>query len=368
MRLQEIIRALEDIAPLSLQESYDNSGLLTGHPDMEIKEALVCLDSTEEVIDEAIRKGCNLVIAHHPIIFSGLKKITGKNYIERVIIKAIKNDIAIYAIHTNLDNVKKGVNGKICEVLGLTNTAVLSQKPGWLRRLITFCPHDQAEEVRQAMFKAGAGHIGDYDSCSFNSEGEGTFRGNEDTDPFIGKPGELTKAKEVKIETIYPYHIEKKIIKALKDAHPYEEVAYDIFKLENNYETVGAGMVGELEKEMDEKSFLEMVSEKLQANGIRYTRLRGKKVKRVAVCGGSGSFLLGAAIADGADVLVTADFKYHQFFDAENKIVIADVGHYESEQYTKDLILELLKKKIPNFAVRLTEMNTNPINYLRKND
>lgn len=366
MKLKDIISFLEDLAHPSLQESYDNAGLITGNSEMEIRSAIVCLDSTEEVIDEAISNGVNLVIAHHPIVFSGIKKLNGKNYVERVIIKAIKNDIAIYAIHTNLDNVMHGVNEMICKKIGLKNLKILSPKSKILRRLITFAPHEQAEEVRQAMFDAGAGHIGDYSKCSFNSEGEGTFKGSEDTDPFIGKPGELTRTREMKIETIYPVSKEKEVLKALIDAHPYEEVAYDIFTLENNYDRIGSGMVGELEKEEDEMEFLKRLSGVFKAQGIRYSSLRKKRVRKVAVCGGSGSFLLPNAISEGADIFVTADFKYHQFFDADNKVVIADVGHYESEQFTMDLLKEELNKKFPTFAVRLTGTNTNPINYLHR--
>jgi len=284
--------------------------------------------------------------------------------VERVIIKAIRNNIAIYAAHTNMDNVHKGVNAKIAEKIGLKNTKILSPKTKMLRRLIVFAPLEAAEDVRMAMFKAGAGVIGEYDECSFNTEGTGTFRGSENTDPYIGKPGVREEAREIKIETIYPAPLESKILKALIEAHPYEEVAYDILPLDNKFDRVGSGMLGELENEQDEKEFLQQVKRVLKTDCIRYTKLLGKKVKRVAVCGGAGSFLLGDAIGAGADVFITADYKYHQFFDAENKIVIADVGHYESEQFTKELFYEVINKKFSTFAVHLSEINTNPINYL----
>lgn len=364
MKIKEITDHLESFAPLAYQESYDNAGLITGDKNDEATGALICLDSTEEVIDEAIRKGCNLVIAHHPIVFSGLKKITGKNYVERVIIKAIRSNIAIYAAHTNLDNVHRGVNAKIAEKLGLKNTKILAPKSKLLRRLIVFCPLESANDVRQAMFDAGAGVIGEYDECSFNTEGTGTFRGSGNTDPYIGKPGVREEVREIKIETIYPAPLESKVIKALIKAHPYEEVAYDIIPLDNKFDRIGSGMVGELEEAQDERAFLEKVKKALNTGCIRYTNLLGKKVKRVAVCGGAGSFLLGDAISAGADVFITADYKYHQFFDAENKVVIADVGHYESEQYTKELFYEVINKKFSTFAVHLSETNTNPINYL----
>jgi dinuclear metal center YbgI/SA1388 family protein len=363
MKLKEITDHIESLAPLAYQESYDNAGLICGNHDMDVKAALICLDSTEQVIDEAIATGCNLVIAHHPIVFSGLKKFNGKNYVERVIMKAIKNDIAIYAAHTNLDNVHVGVNAKIAEKLGLKNCKVLVPQKDILKRLITFCPQDKAEEVRQAMFNAGAGEIGNYDQCSFNSEGTGTFRAGEGANPYVGELGKLHYEKEVKIETILPANFESKILSAMIKAHPYEEVAYDLIPLHNRHKQVGSGLIGELE-ETDEMAFLKSVKAAMKAESLRHTALRGKKVTKVAVCGGSGSFLLKDAIAAGADVFVTADFKYHQFFDAENQIVIADVGHYESEQYTGELFYEILKKKFSTFALHLSKINTNPINYL----
>jgi dinuclear metal center YbgI/SA1388 family protein len=363
MKLKEITDHLESIAPLAYQESYDNAGLICGSSDMEITAALICLDSTEAVLDEAIAMGCNLVIAHHPIVFSGLKKFNGKNYVERVIIKAIRNNIAIYAAHTNLDNVHDGVNAKIVEKLGLKNCRILVPQKDKLKRLITFCPQDKADEVRNAMFSAGAGQIGNYDECSFNSMGTGTFRAGENTDPYVGKPGERHEEKEVKIETILPSHLESKVLSALIKAHPYEEVAYDLIPLSNVHQEVGGGMIGELE-ETDEMTFLKQLKTVMKAESVRFTALRGKKVSKVAVCGGSGSFLLRDAIRAGADVFVTADFKYHQFFDAEDQIVIADVGHYESEQYTSELFYEILKEKFRTFALHLSKINTNPINYL----
>lgn len=364
MKLKEITAHLESIAPLAYQESYDNAGLICGNGDMEIKAALICLDSTEAVLDEAIANGCNLVIAHHPIVFSGLKKFNGKNYVERVIIKAIKNDIAIYAAHTNLDNVHDGVNAKIAEKLGLKNCRILSPQKGKLLRLITFCPEEKAEEVRKAIFSAGAGTIGNYDECSFNSMGTGTFRAGENTDPYVGKPGEQHHEKEVKIETILPGHLESKVISAMIKAHPYEEVAYDLIPLENKHTQIGSGLVGELVEGMDEMTFMKHLKSAMKAEGIRFTALKGKKIQKVAVCGGSGSFLLPDAIRAGADIFVTADFKYHQFFDADNQIVIADIGHYESEQFTTELFYEILRKKFSTFALHLSKINTNPINYL----
>jgi dinuclear metal center YbgI/SA1388 family protein len=364
MKLHELTNYLESLAPLAYQEDYDNSGLIVGHPDKEINSALVSLDCTEAVVDDAIAKGCQVIVSHHPIVFKGLKKLNGKTYVERVIEKAIKNNIAIYAIHTNLDAVANGVNARICETLGLTDCRILAPKHGLLKKLVTYVPVNYADKVRAALFAAGAGQIGNYTEVSFNTEGTGTFKAGENADPFVGEKGIIQKEPEIKIEVVYPVNLENKILVALFMEHPYEEVAYDLYALTNQYQTVGSGMVGELAEPIDELAFLQMVKYKMNAGAIRYTKLRHKPVKRVAVCGGSGSFLLKNAISAGADVFVTADFKYHEFFDAEEKLVIADIGHFESEQFTQNLIVELIKKKFANFAVRLTEVNTNPIKYL----
>lgn len=364
IKLKEITDHIESIAPLAYQESYDNAGLICGTPDMQVTGVLICLDSTEAVIDEAIANKCNLVIAHHPIVFSGIKKFNGKNYVERVIIKAIKNDIAIYAAHTNLDNVQQGVNAKIAGQIGLKKTRILSPQKNGLKKLITFCPEDQAPAVRQALFNAGAGSIGNYSECSFNTPGTGTFKAGDDTNPYVGEKGKQHQEKEVRIETIYPADMESRLLKALFTSHPYEEVAYDLISLSNTNQTVGSGMIGELPVEMDEMEFLKVLKTKMNTSCVRHTGLRGKKVKKVAVCGGSGSFLLKDAIQAGADVFVTADFKYHQFFDAENRIIIADIGHFESEQYTSALFYEILNEKFNTFAIHLSKINTNPINYL----
>jgi dinuclear metal center YbgI/SA1388 family protein len=364
MKLKEITTYLESVAPLSYQESYDNAGLICGDENMEITAALICLDSTEAVIDEAIAQGCNLVIAHHPIVFSGIKKLNGKNYIERVLIKAIKNNIAIYASHTNLDNILNGVNAKICEKLGLQDCSILTPQKNLLKRLITFCPAENAEAVRNAVFDAGAGTIGNYNECSFNTSGIGTFKALKGADPHIGEIGKRFSGEEIKMEFIYRSFQESKVITSLLKAHPYEEVAYDLVPLTNADKEMGAGMIGELPAEMAEMDFLQHLKSAMNTGCIRYTSLNGKKVKKIAVCGGSGSFLLNEAIASHADVFVTADFKYHQFFDAENRLIIADIGHYESEQFTMELFYEILKKKFSTFALQLTKINTNPIKYL----
>jgi len=362
--IKEVISAIEKFAPLSYQESYDNAGLIVGNANEEVKGVLLCLDSIEETIDEAISKKCNLVIAHHPIVFSGLKSITGKNYIERTIVKAIKNDIAIYAAHTNLDNVKQGVNKKIADKIGLEKLNILSPKSNELKKLVCFVPKTHLNEVRTALFNSGCGEIGNYDQCSFNIEGTGTFRAGENTNPFVGNKGEMHQEEEIRVESIFESYKQSKIISAMIAAHPYEEVAYDIYPLSNKNQEVGSGMVGELPKEMSETDFLQHLKQTFNAEGIRYTNLTNQPVKKVAVCGGSGSFLLPAAIQQGCDVFVTADFKYHQFFDAENKIVIADIGHYESEQFTVEIFDDIIKENFSTFATYFSETKTNPINYL----
>jgi dinuclear metal center YbgI/SA1388 family protein len=364
MKLKQIISLLEEMAPPALQESYDNSGLITGNPEMEINAALICLDSTEEIIDEAMTAGCQLVIAHHPIVFSGLKKITGRNYVERTLLKAIRNDVAIYAIHTNLDNVFNGVNRMIASRLGLKDVTILAPKSAVLSKLVTYAPVAVAAKVREALFNAGAGKIGNYDECSFNAEGIGTFRPGAEANPYSGEKGKRQEEKEERIEVIFNTYEQHRLIRALKAAHPYEEVAYDCYRLENQNQYTGSGMVGDLPHSQGTNDFLKQLKERMKTGCIRHTRVIRDEVLRIAVCGGSGSFLLPEAIAARADVFVTADFKYHQFFDADGKIVIADIGHFESEQFTPELIREFLKEKIPTFAVRLSERNTNPVTYL----
>jgi dinuclear metal center YbgI/SA1388 family protein len=365
MKISEIISAVEVFAAPELQEEYDNAGLITGNGIWNCTGVLCTLDVTLEVIKEAREKGCNMILAHHPIVFRGLKKITGKNYVEQVIIEAIKSDIAIYAAHTNLDNVILGVSGKIASRLGIKDFTVLQPKTRILRRLITFAPLDQAETVRQAVFAAGAGHIGKYSECSFNSEGTGTFKAEEGADPYVGDVGKRHNEKENKIEIVYPFYLEAQVVKALVDSHPYEEVAYDIFTMDNVHFGIGAGVIGNLEQPMEEAAFLQLVSTRFGAEGIRHTKLLGRPVKRVAVCGGSGSFLIGKALQQGADFYITSDIKYHEFFDAEDRMVVADIGHYESEQFTTDLIHDLLVEKFPTFAVLKTAINTNPVRYFK---
>lgn len=363
-KLHELITAIEKHSPLDFQESYDNSGLQIGNPDLEVSKALICLDITEAVLDEAIRGKFDLIISHHPLVFRGIKKITATSLMERLIFKAIKNNIAIYSAHTNMDNILMGVNNMICNKLGLINQKILEPIGGKLKKLITFCPESHAEKVRNALFDAGAGNIGNYSACSFNSNGQGTFMAGKGTSPFVGKQDELHIEPEIKIETVFPFHIQKTLIKALLDIHPYEEVAYDIIPLENEYEQVGAGMTGYLETEMDELDFLMFIKNVFKTTTIKHSALLGRKIRKVAVCGGSGSFLISKAINSGADIFITGDLKYHQFFEAEQKIILADVGHYESEQFTKKLLHTIIMENFPTFAVQISNVEKNPVNYL----
>ncbi|TAH42553.1 MAG: Nif3-like dinuclear metal center hexameric protein [Bacteroidetes bacterium] len=363
MKIKELTEHLENFAPPVLQESYDNAGLIIGDPETEIKGVMICLDSTEAVLDEAIQTGCNLILAHHPIIFSGLKKITGKNYIERVVLNAIKNEIAIYASHTNLDNVRAGVNAKIAERLGLKDLEILSPKTGILRKLVTYCPLDRVEEIRNALFNAGGGTISDYSECSFNIIGTGTFKAGASSSPYLGKVGERHRETEERIELVYEFWKEPALIKALLNTHPYEEVAYDIYNLENAFQSVGSGIIGTLPTEMPEREFLLFLKSALKTDCVRHSGEIRRNIRKVAICGGSGSFLLNSAIKNKADAFVSADFKYHQFFDADGHLLIADVGHYESEQFTMELLNDIISKKNPTFAVRLTKVITNSVHY-----
>jgi len=364
MILSEITSFLNAEIPLALQESYDNCGLLIGDSSSEITGALVCLDLTEDVMNEAIKKNCNLIISHHPLIFSGIKSLTGRNDTERLVVRAISEKIAIYALHTNLDNHYEGVNRLLCEKLGIENAVILKPVSDTLRKLVTFCPVSDAEKVRESIFNAGAGHIGNYDHCSFNTTGNGTFRALAGAEPFVGEPGKLHTEPELRIETIFPSFLENTVIAALKKAHPYEEVAFDIYPLTNLHQRIGAGMTGTLPQAIAAEDFLRQVKEILNIGCIRHTTLKNKKIKKIALCGGSGNFLIKDAISCGADIYMTGDIKYHDFFIPENKMILADIGHYESEQFTKELIYTLLKKKFTTFALFISETNTNPVNYL----
>jgi dinuclear metal center YbgI/SA1388 family protein len=364
MVVQDVINHLHDLAPLAYAEDFDNVGLLVGDKNQPITGVLVTLDTLETVIDEAIEKNCNLIVSFHPIIFKGLKTLTGKDYIERVVIKAIQHNIAIFAIHTALDNAFVGVNSIICDQLGLQNKRILLPQQGTIKKLTTYVPKANAKALRLSLFEAGAGNIGNYDMCSFNTDGIGTYKGNENSNPVIGKPQELQEEPEVLVSVTFQKHLESKILNTLFSAHPYEEVAFEVTTLDNTNQHIGMGMTGELETPKDEMAFLKQVKQCMNTSSIRHSNLLDKPIKKIAVLGGSGSFAIGAAKAAGADILITADLKYHDFFSAESNIVLADIGHYESEQFTKKFLVDYLSKKMTNFAIILSNTNTNPVKYL----
>tara|TARA_E500000178_G_scaffold355589_1_gene428769 strand:- start:965 stop:2059 length:1095 start_codon:yes stop_codon:yes gene_type:complete len=363
MKLFKIIEILETWAPLNYQEEYDNSGLLIGDVNSDIKKILISLDCTNEVINEAINLNCNLIISHHPLIFKGIKSITGKNYVEKNIIKAIKSDISIYSIHTNLDNILDGVNNEIAEKLNITNRKILNlSSDNSLFKLITYVPNDFHEIILNSLFKSGAGKIGKYSECSFTSQGEGSFRGSILSNPRYGKKNIRSNIKEKKIEVIFEKNKKSKIIDSLKLNHPYEEVAYDIFKLENKNNLIGSGLIGDI-KPMKEIEFLKKIKKKFNLKFLKHTKLKNKLIKKVAVCGGSGSFLIKNSIHSNADIFITSDIKYHDFFESNDRIILVDIGHYESEQFTKNIIFSYLIKKISKFDIVLSKINTNPVKY-----
>jgi dinuclear metal center YbgI/SA1388 family protein len=361
--LQAVTNYLEALAPLAYQESYDNAGLIVGEPTTEVTGVLVTLDCTEAVVAEAVRRGCNLIVAHHPIVFKGLKKLNGRTYVERTVLSAIRQNVAIYASHTNLDHVTPGVNHHLAGLLGLKNVRILSPKKGVLQKLVTFVPVEATPRVLDALYAAGAGQVGGYQNCSFRVEGTGTFRPTEGTNPAIGQEGTDEEVRENRVEVLLPAHLESRVLRALREAHPYEEVAYYLTALENANQDVGAGAIGELPEPMAEEAFFRHLQQKLKLTVVRHTPMVGRLVGRVAVCGGAGSFLLADARRQGADAFVTADFKYHEFFDAEGQLVVCDVGHYESEVGTKELLRNYLSEKFPTFATLLSETDTNPVRY-----
>ena len=364
MTTKELCKIIEAEAPLSYQEHYDNSGLQTGYPETEVTGVLITIDVTERIINEAIQKRCNFILTHHPLIFGGIKTLTGNNMVQRCVMQAIQNNIAIYACHTNLDKMKNGVSARMAKKLNLQHCRILSPEKNRLLKLVTFVPGQHAESVRQALFAAGAGTIGEYDCCSFNSQGEGTFRAAEGAHPYVGETGKIHIEPEIRIEVILKKELKNQVISVLLESHPYEEPAYDLYELENSFANAGLGIVGELEQPEDELAFLKKIKEVFDAKCIRHTGLLNRKIRKVALCGGSGSEFLSAAVAQNADVYISADFKYHQFFDAEKRIIIADIGHFESEQFTKEIFFEILSKKTPTFAIYFSDYNTNPINYL----
>lgn len=363
MKVKEIVNALERFAPLPLQDGWDNAGLQVGLTEAEVTGALLCLDVTEAVVDEAVALGYNLIVSHHPLIFGGLKSITGRNYVERCVLKAIRHGITICSHHTNMDNAMGGVNHRIAKKLGLKNLRILSPKEESLLKLVTFAPIEQANEVRQALFDAGCGCIGEYDQCSYNLTGEGTFRAGEGTNPFCGNIGKMHTEREVRIETVMPAYLKGKAVRALLNAHPYEEPAYDLYPLKNQWEQAGAGLVGELPEDMEVDAFIALVKETFKAECVKANRFNGQRVRTIALCGGSGAFLLPQAMGQGADAFLTGEIKYHDYFGHEDDLLMMEIGHYESEQFTMEIFNEIIKEACPSLPVKLTGVNTNPVRY-----
>jgi dinuclear metal center YbgI/SA1388 family protein len=363
MKLKDLTSFLDSAIPLSFQEGYDNAGLQVGSSEKEISSALITLDVTEEVLDEAGYAGCDVIISHHPVIFTGIKQLSGKNATERILLKAIKQDVAIYSAHTNLDVLENGVSRKMADKLGLQNVQVLLPLRNKLLKLVTFIPEDHLDKVREAVFSAGAGVIGGYDKCSFSTPGTGSFRAGDNTKPFAGEKGNLHFEKEVRFETLLFSHMKSRVVRALLETHPYEEVAYDLYSLENENIRAGMGCTGEFANPISEKEFLAMLGSVFSANGIRHSKPTGRKIRKVAMCGGAGGQLINDAILSGADVYVTGDVRYHSFFEAGNKILVVDIGHFESEKFSTEILYDLIIKKFPTFALRFSEVNTNPINY-----
>ena len=363
-KIKDIAAALEMFAPLPLQDGFDNAGLQVGLTEAEVTGVLLCLDVTEKIVDEAVASGCNLIVSHHPLIFSPLKKITGSTYVERCVIKALSNGVAIYSAHTNIDNAPGGVNHRIAGKLGLSNLKILVPKENALLKLSVYVPTVAADAVRNALFAVGCGKIGNYGSCSYNVQGYGTFEAGEGTNPFCGAVGELHKEEEVRIDTILPAYLKSKVVKALLAAHPYEEPAFDLYPLQNSWATAGTGVIGELPVECEEREFLERIKTIFSAGSVRHTSLQGKKVKRVALCGGAGGSFAGAALAAGADLYLTGEARYHDLFNYDGKMIVAVIGHYESEQFTMDIFKEIISEAFPQLCVKVTDNNTNPIQYL----
>ena len=364
VKIKDIADALEMFAPLPLQDGFDNAGMQIGLTDAEVAGVLLCLDVTEPVIDEAVAKGCNLIVSHHPLIFSPLKRITGNGYVERCVLKALSNGIAIYSAHTNLDNAPGGVNYRIAQKLGLENVKILQPKEDALLKLSVYVPGDYAAAVREALFDAGCGNIGNYGSCSYNVEGYGTFKAGEGCNPFCGAVGELHKENEVRIDTVLPAYIKSRVVKALLAAHPYEEPAYDIYPLKNQWMSVGSGVIGELPQAVDELDVLCSIKEKFAVGSLRHTSLLGRKVKRVALCGGAGASFAAAAMAAGADLYLTGEARYHDLFNYDGKMLVALIGHYESEQYTMEIFAEVISAAFPGVRLLTTTHSTNPVHYL----
>ncbi|MBP5687674.1 MAG: Nif3-like dinuclear metal center hexameric protein [Muribaculaceae bacterium] len=363
MKVKEITDAIEAVAPLYLQESWDNSGMQVGDQDSEVTGVVLCTDVREEIVDEAIERGANMIISHHPLLFRGLKKIVGRSYQERIVAKAIKNDITIYCAHTNMDSAVGGVNFKMAEKLGMTGVRVLDPQQGTQRKIVVFVPTEAVAMVEKAMCDAGAGRLGNYDNCTYSMNGEGHYRALDGAEPWAGKVGEKHSEPEVRLEVLVHKALCGRVVAAMIKAHPYEEPAFDIIALENGDKYAGLGVIGDVEPQ-DARGFLEKVKNAFEVEAVRYSGNLDRQVRRVAMCGGAGADFIGLAMSQGADVYITGDMKYHEFQGNEERIILADIGHYESEHYTKEIFYDIISKKNPNFAVDFAKSEKNQVKYL----
>ncbi|MBI4536287.1 MAG: Nif3-like dinuclear metal center hexameric protein [Ignavibacteriae bacterium] len=368
MTVREIQDVIEHWAPREIAWGQDNVGLQIGNPASRLLGILIALDVTEKIITEARRHRANLIISHHPLLFKAPRSITPRNQVGRCIDALVKSGIALYSAHTNLDFAHGGTSWAIAEALGLTAVDFLYKPYKVQRKIVTFVPTDHVDRVAVAMAEAGAGRIGNYDNCSFRMLGTGTFKANERANPVVGSKNVLEKVAETRLEMVVDQWLVPGVLKALKQAHPYEEVAHDVYPTENESDAFGMGIIGMLVRPMTLKSLLALIKKKLGARALRCTGSLNHKVSRIAACGGSGSELLDEAVRARADAFITADVKYHTFHDANGRIALIDAGHYETEHLVvqtmaKKLAQEMRRMRIhvPVFASRTS---TNPIVYV----
>jgi dinuclear metal center YbgI/SA1388 family protein len=363
MIVKNLIKHIETWAPPGIAWEKDNVGLQLGSTQSQITNVLLCLEVDSKVVDDAIKKRCNLIISHHPLIFTPLKSITDRDNQSDLIKKIIKNDINVFSAHTNLDFAKDGVSFQLAKKLKLQQIRFLKNLSSNQYKIVVFVPEKFVEKVASAMHIAGGGQIGDYSNCSFRIVGQGTFKGSNSTNPFVGIKGNLEYVREIRLEMIANSFDLPKILSAMKESHPYEEVAYDLYKLNNENVNFGMGAIGVLNQSMTKEEFLFYVSKSLKIKNFRYNSGKKNKIRTVAVCGGSGSDLADEAIKQNADAFITADVKYHKFQDVQNKILLIDAGHYETEIF----ILDELKRRIQKFLnngnnkVYKYKGSTNPI-------
>lgn len=364
MDIRSIINAIEDFAPRALQEDYDNSGLQAGDVTNICTGVLLALDVNKETVKEAKENNFNFIVSHHPILFKGIKSITPTSDIGSILIDAITHNISIYSAHTSLDNARFGVSYRMADKLKLQHIHTLQPQASKLCKLVVFAPTAYAESIKRALAKSGAGEIGDYRGCSYSMDGLGAYEATANAHPFIGEIGELHEEAETRIEVILPKRLLSQSLKAMLKVHPYEEPAYDIIPLLNNDAYSGSGAIGALPTPMPLKDFLQILKNVFKCPCIRHNGLNGNQlIQKVALCGGSGSFLANDAIQQGADIFVTGDVKYHDFTTINGQIVVADIGHYESEQCAKEILYDIISDKFPKLNIRQSKTENNTIKY-----